>query len=368
MKMENTNSWSLVNAARLLISIVVVILHLGSRWVIGAPQATAMFVFGDSLIDNGNNNYLLGSLAKANYLPYGVDFEQGATGRFTNGKTIIDLLGDKLGLPYLPAFADPLTVGTRILKGVNYASAAGGILDISGLHLGQRFSLRQQVISFGITLSQLRIQLGGMNMNLSEYLAKSIAVMALGSNDYVNNYLMPSLYPTSFIYNPRDYADLLVNQYSTQILALHSLGLRKFFLAGLGPIGCSPSQARGQCATGVNDMMGLFNERLRSLVDLLNANHPGSIFAYGNTYGVFGDILNNPAAYGFMITTRGCCVLGVNQGTCLPLSTPCPNRREYVFWDAFHPTEAVDEILAQRAYAGPPSDCYPINVQQIAQM
>ena len=39
-----------------------------------------------------------------------------------------------LGIPYLPAFADPTTVGTRVLNGVNYASAAAGILDETGQH------------------------------------------------------------------------------------------------------------------------------------------------------------------------------------------------------------------------------------------
>ena len=41
-------------------------------------------------------------------------------------------IGALLGLPYLPAFANPTTVGSRILLGVNYASAAGGILDETG--------------------------------------------------------------------------------------------------------------------------------------------------------------------------------------------------------------------------------------------
>lgn len=39
-----------------------------------------------------------------------------------------------LGIPYLPAFADPTVVGTRLLNGVNYASAAAGILDETGRH------------------------------------------------------------------------------------------------------------------------------------------------------------------------------------------------------------------------------------------
>ena len=50
----------------------------------------ALFVFGDSLVDNGNNNDL-SSMAKSNFYPYGVDFSQGPTGRFSNGKTIVDL-------------------------------------------------------------------------------------------------------------------------------------------------------------------------------------------------------------------------------------------------------------------------------------
>ena len=59
-----------------------------------------MFVFGDSLVDNGNNNNLY-SLAKANYFPYGIDFYQGPSGRFSNGKTAVDMWGNILSNDYL---------------------------------------------------------------------------------------------------------------------------------------------------------------------------------------------------------------------------------------------------------------------------
>ena len=59
----------------------------------------AMFVFGDSLIDNGNNNNLA-SLAKANYYPYGIDFRGGATGRFSNGYTMVDEIGNNFSVSY----------------------------------------------------------------------------------------------------------------------------------------------------------------------------------------------------------------------------------------------------------------------------
>lgn len=58
-------------------------------------QVPCFYIFGDSLVDNGNNNGIL-TLARANYRPYGIDFPGGATGRFTNGRTYVDALGTLL--------------------------------------------------------------------------------------------------------------------------------------------------------------------------------------------------------------------------------------------------------------------------------
>jgi hypothetical protein len=56
------------------------------------PLAPALYVFGDSVFDSGNNN-ILPTTAKADYLPYGVNFVKGVTGRFTNGRTVADFIG-----------------------------------------------------------------------------------------------------------------------------------------------------------------------------------------------------------------------------------------------------------------------------------
>ena len=64
----------------------------GQSAAAAAPQVPAMFAFGDSLIDVGNNNFL-SSFAKANYFPYGIDFKGGPSGRFTNGRTAVEMLG-----------------------------------------------------------------------------------------------------------------------------------------------------------------------------------------------------------------------------------------------------------------------------------
>lgn len=52
-------------------------------------------MFGDSLFDVGNNNYIADSLAKANFPPYGLDFlSKEPTGRVSNGKNTADFLGE----------------------------------------------------------------------------------------------------------------------------------------------------------------------------------------------------------------------------------------------------------------------------------
>ena len=57
-----------------------------------AEAARAFFVFGDSLVDSGNNNYLVTS-ARADSPPYGIDYPtHQATGRFSNGLNLPDLI------------------------------------------------------------------------------------------------------------------------------------------------------------------------------------------------------------------------------------------------------------------------------------
>ena len=77
-----------------LLFMVVIIGLLGN--VVDA-KVDAIFVFGDSLVDVGNNNYLPLSQAKANHLPNGIDFpspnSRTTTGRFTNGLIIPDMIG-----------------------------------------------------------------------------------------------------------------------------------------------------------------------------------------------------------------------------------------------------------------------------------
>ncbi|RXH71548.1 hypothetical protein DVH24_018903 [Malus domestica] len=101
-----------------------------SCFVDGAPQVPCYIIFGDSLSDSGNNNGIL-TLVKANYKPYGIDFPRGPTGRFSNGRNLVDVIGQSFGFShYIPPFAT--AIGSKILNSVNYASGAAGIREESG--------------------------------------------------------------------------------------------------------------------------------------------------------------------------------------------------------------------------------------------
>lgn len=76
------------------ISLCVVVILIWSSGFAPQAEARAFFVFGDSLVDNGNNNYLF-TTARADSYPYGVDYPtHRATGRFSNGLNIPDLISN----------------------------------------------------------------------------------------------------------------------------------------------------------------------------------------------------------------------------------------------------------------------------------
>lgn len=75
---------------------VFVLLWSACEGVIKLPEnvtVPAIFAFGDSIVDQGNNNDRK-TIVKGNFMPYGKDFEGGvSTGRFCNGKTPPDMIG-----------------------------------------------------------------------------------------------------------------------------------------------------------------------------------------------------------------------------------------------------------------------------------
>ena len=84
-----------VVVATMVVAVTVVV--VGPKRTEGAR---AFFVFGDSLVDSGNNNYLP-TTARADSPPYGIDYPTHLpTGRFSNGFNLPDLISQHSS-PYI---------------------------------------------------------------------------------------------------------------------------------------------------------------------------------------------------------------------------------------------------------------------------
>ncbi|XP_061366869.1 GDSL esterase/lipase 7-like [Gastrolobium bilobum] len=334
------------------------------------PLAPALYVFGDSLFDSGNNN-LLPTFAKANYLPYGSDFAQGSTGRFTNGRNVADFIAEYLGLPYSPPYTS--FGGPRSVTGLNYASGSCGILPETGSILGKCLNLRDQINLLQRTAEKDLPKKLRNPTKLSEHLSKSIYIITIGSNDYINNYLDTKTYDTSKRYKPQPFAQLLIERLAQEFERLYKLGARKVIMFDLGPIGCMPSITRkhahpGDCMEETNQIVSYFNERLPAMLKNLTFSLPGSIFVHGHANTLGYDAIKNPSKYGLTDGGNPCCTTWANgTSACIPLSKPCRDPNEHVFWDAFHLTEAVYSIIASRCVSDR-SICTPMSIQELVKM
>ncbi|KAK4435041.1 GDSL esterase/lipase [Sesamum alatum] len=315
---------------------------------LSAPQVPCFFIFGDSLVDGGNNNDLA-TLAKVNYLPYGIDFPQGPTGRFTNAGTSADFLAELLGFDaYIPPFAK--AQGNEIIKGVNYASGSAGIRDESGEQLGPRISMHEQLLHHNVTVSRIARLLGN-NTSPKDHLRKCLYYFVVGSNDYLNNYFRPEYYNTSKRYSTEEYAAILTRQFSQQLKTLYGYGARKVAVTGVGPVGCTPSEAAkgangSLCVDSINDAVVLFNDKLKALVKNLNTRLTDAKFVYIPAVELTGNIPDPGVKFLF----TPCCEVSNSTGLCLRGKTPCTHRELHLFFDNFHPTATVYEAAATAAY------------------
>ncbi|KAK7303037.1 hypothetical protein RJT34_13936 [Clitoria ternatea] len=328
----------------------------------GEPQVPCLFIFGDSQSDSGNNNDLPTS-AKSNYKPYGIDFPEVPSGRFTNGRTAIDITSQLLGFEkFIPPYAN--IGGSDILKGVNYASGAAGIRIETGTHMGVDISLGLQLANHERIVSEIAIKLGGYEKAV-KYLNKCLYYVNIGNNDYINNYFLPNLYPTSRIYSRERYAQVLIDQLSLHIQGLHDVGARKYIMVGAGLIGCTPNAIfthnESSCVEEMNVAAFIFNDKLKALVDQFNTRFSSdSQFIFINS--TFGAL---DSSLGFKVLDAPCCPSERN-GQCVPNEVPCQNRKEYVFWDEFHTTEAANMIVAITSYnASNEAFTYPMDIQHL---
>jgi len=84
------SQWFLV----IVMCYIITSVHVSALTLPKNETVPAVIVFGDSIVDTGNNNYI-STLVRCNFPPYGRDFAEGnhPSGRFSNGLVPSDIIG-----------------------------------------------------------------------------------------------------------------------------------------------------------------------------------------------------------------------------------------------------------------------------------
>ncbi|KAK4397656.1 GDSL esterase/lipase [Sesamum angolense] len=284
-------------------------------------EARAFFVFGDSLVDNGNNNYLA-TTARADAPPYGIDYPtHRPTGRFSNGHNIPDLISEQMGweatLPYL----NPELNGQKLLVGANFASAGVGVLNDTGFQFVNIIRIYEQLNFFQQYQQRVSAIIG--EEQTKKLVKESLVLMTLGGNDFVNNYyLVP--YSASRQFPLPKYVPYVISEYK-KVLQGYSDRKRAARVCA-GRIGASQHQR--ECAEELQKAAALFNPQLVQMLNELNEELGSTVFIAANTNQMHMDFISNPQAFGFTTSKIACCGQGPYNGLglCTPFSNLCPNR------------------------------------------
>eukprot|EP01018_Ginkgo_biloba_P018046 Gb_01601 [translate_table: standard] len=315
------------------------------------PLVPALFIFGDSTVDVGNNNHLL-TLVKSDFPPYGRDFDTHTpTGRFCDGRLATDFTAETLGFTsFPPAYLSAQATGKDLLTGVNFASGASGIYDNTA-HNFNALSLTQQLQYFRQYQSKLENLVG--RSKASAIVSGALYIISTGASDFVQNYYInPRLMEQ---YSVPQYIQLLVQLFSQFVQNLYKLGATKIGVTSLPPMGCLPASitlfghGSNGCVTRLNSDAQLYNRRLNSTVTALGKKLPGLKIVVFDIYTTLYDIVKHPADNGFAEARKACCGTGTIETAILCNSRSigtCANATQYVFWDSFHPTQAANQLLA----------------------
>ncbi|EOA20881.1 hypothetical protein CARUB_v10001218mg [Capsella rubella] len=332
-------------------------------------EGRAFFVFGDSLVDSGNNNYLV-TTARADSLPYGVDFPtRRPTGRFSNGLNIPDLISEAIGneeppLPYL----NPELRGQRLLNGANFASAGIGILNDTGFQFINIIRMYQQLDYFQQYQQRVSRLIG--RPRTQRLVSQALVLITVGGNDFVNNYFLFPYSVRSRQFTLPDYVRFLISEYKKLLLRLNSLGVGRVLVTGAGPLGCAPAElarsgtSNGRCSPELQQAASQYDLQLIQMINELNRKIGKTVFIAANINQMQIDFLRTPRSYGFITSKVACCGQGPYNGLglCTVLSNLCPNRDLYVFWDAFHPTEKANRMIVRYILTGTTKYMNPMNL------
>ncbi|KAL7603630.1 hypothetical protein Lser_V15G17016 [Lactuca serriola] len=315
-------------------------------------SVSAVLAFGDSFVDQGNNNYDANS-GKANYAPYGKDLVGGIpTGRFSNGKTLPDFFAEGLGVKaYLPAYLNPFLQDDDLLTGVSFASGGSGYDPITDKFMSA-IPLSEQLNMFKQYIGKLETKVGEEVAN--DIITNSVFLVVASTNDLIITL------PKIGMQDATQYDNMLANMTISFVQELYNLGARRIAVFSAPPVGCSPAQRTlfggilRMCAEKLNEAAHLYNTILKQQLPIIASRLPHSRVAFVDFYNPLIHIIDNPKKYGLEVVNRSCCGTGLIEVNymCIKHSRTCQDDSKFLFWDNIHLSEIGCSIFVNQSLPG----------------
>ncbi|KAL5558410.1 hypothetical protein UlMin_034621 [Ulmus minor] len=373
----------------------------------------AIFNFGDSNSDTGG---LASAFPAFLTPPYGETYFREPSGRFSDGRLVIDFIAQSYGLPYLSAYLD--SQETTFKHGANFATAASTIrlpkqvipnddgyspfyLDVQytqfvrlkspsrairnrgekyictyiahiyiGIEIYYGFVINCKFVDFaGKKHAKLVPQLQG------GYFKEALYTFDIGQND-----IAEGIFANMSLQQLKASVPDIISHFTTNFKNIYNIsGGRSFWIHNTGPIGCLayvltpfPSAERDEagCAKPYNEVAQHFNYVLKQAVVQLRKEFPSAAITYVDIYSVKYSLFKDPHKYGFELPLVTCCGYGgkynysdsvgcggtvtVNGSQIYVGSCERPSVR--VNWDGIHYTEAANKVIFDKISTGAFSD------------
>ncbi|CAN1838892.1 GDSL esterase/lipase At5g55050 [Linum perenne] len=333
----------------------------------GDLSGTCAFFLGGSLFDVGTNNYLNMSTARADFLPNGIDFPGGPTGRFSNGRNVADYIASKMGRNFSPPAFLSFVAGT----GVTYVSDLQSVLNNGGLNFASTGggistnNIYGQVVPVGTQVSQLAgvardLQTVYNSTAAAAYISRCVYYINLGNGAI-------EIQLGNIIFSDPSFIARLTSEYISYVQALYAIGARKFGLLGPLQSGCTPA-ARSRsptrrCNARANSIAAAIPSSLALAMSMLRDTNQDIIYSVGNTYNINADITNSPALYGIRNVTAACC--GNGTTFCTPNATVCGDRDGHLYWGLYQLTQSSSRLVVDAFFSENRRYTDPISFTQL---
>ncbi|KAK2984089.1 hypothetical protein RJ640_028553, partial [Escallonia rubra] len=319
----------------------------------------AVFSFGDSNSDTGG---LIAGLGESLSLPNGQIYFKQPSGRFCDGRLIIDFLRkfliyslfltsyaayspvssvsvilenelfapifdfsswvflvvDAMDMPFMNAYLEAIGAPS-FKKGCNFAAAASTILPATASSISP-FSFGIQVAQF-FRFKDRVLDLQAKSKKLNKYIpdedsfAKGLYMFDIGQNDIAGAFYSRTLdqilasIPTILL------------EFESGVEKLYDQGARYFWIHNTGPLGCLPQNvakfgadpskldALG-CVSAHNQASKLLNLQLHALCTKLQGQYLDANITYVDIFTIKSNLISNYSRYGFEQPIMACCGYG----------------------------------------------------------